>query len=231
MSKNLAGPISTRGPPPRILKTPTSATRNPWQLTLQILTLSSQFTSSEAQKEPQVMNFEGATNHGSKPHVTREHRLLSCLSSVGGGLHRGWRKLRWMAERWLGGFFFLNRSLYFVIWSFEYLRCPKKSGSSLSAHFSRCIIMLLILEPLQGPNPSRRLFLCHQCRARDHIHRGLKSGGLNLHLVFGANFTFSLRSIRFFWASELQSFQSFSVVCVGSEKDWSCPTYQTDRGW
>lgn len=103
MSKNLAGPISTRGPPPRILKTPTSATRNPWQLTLQILTLSSQFTSSEAQKEPQVPQI---MDPNPMAHVTGEHRLLSCLSSVGGGLHHGWRKLRWMAERWLGGFFF-----------------------------------------------------------------------------------------------------------------------------
>lgn len=133
MSKNLAGPISTRGPPPRILKTPTSATRNPWQLTLQILTLSSQFTSSEAQKEPQVMNFEGATNHGSKPHgpchTGASPAKLSELS---------WRRFApWMAEAEMDGrtlawrIFFFNRSLYFVIWSFEFFfRCPPQAAAA-----------------------------------------------------------------------------------------------------
>ena len=106
MSKNLAGPISTRGPPPRILKTPTSATRNSpsrfwhWVVHSSRHLKPKKSPKSWTSKVPQIMDPNPMA------HVTREHRLLSCLSSVGGGLHRGWRKLRWMAERWLGGFFF-----------------------------------------------------------------------------------------------------------------------------
>ena len=84
MSKNLAGDHPPMGPFQRM------------------------FTSSEAQTARHKENeLRGAANHGSKTHGSTGAVHLSsvgrtCAAQVG-GLHRGCRKLRRMAERWLRG--------------------------------------------------------------------------------------------------------------------------------
>ena len=130
-----------------------------------------------------------------------------------------------------------------MIWSFEFFSdALHPAAPALSAHFSRCIIMLLILphlmillEPLQGPTlPGVYLFLRHQCPGQGPHSQGTQSvdqiGQTEPASGMWGQLHFLVAKYRVFLGFRTSVVSVVFVVCVGFCKDWICPTYQTDGG-